>query len=128
MIQTPRGGGAEALKALHAQAMKNKSNALGGLIYTIAHVDTLVLTYEQIKSNPGNMTKGSSSETQDRISMDFIRKTSSELLSGRYEFTPAQEVLIPKPEKSEKQPLKVANPHKKLVQKAMELVLNALIM
>lgn len=58
--------------------------------------------------------------------MDFIRKTSRELLSGRYQFTPAREVLIPKPGKSEKRPLKVANPREKLVQKAMELVLNAL--
>lgn len=57
--------------------------------------------------------------------MDFIRKTSKVLLSGRYQFNPAREVLIPKPGKSEKRPLKVANPREKLVQKAMELVLNA---
>jgi retron-type reverse transcriptase len=68
------------------------------------------------------MTKGTTPETLDGLSMDFIHKTSRRLLSGQYQFTPAREVTIPKPGS----PLKVANPREKLVQKAMELVLNAI--
>ncbi len=137
MIQSPKGGGAEALKALHVQARKYKDKAFQGLIYTIAHPETLTLAYEQIKSKPGNMTKGTTPETLDgstkrcllrkakQRSKDFIYKTSKQLLSGQYKFNPAQEVLIPKPGKVEKRLLKIVNPREKLVQKAMELVLNA---
>jgi hypothetical protein len=46
MIQTPKGGGAVALKALHNKAMRNKDKAFKGLIYIIAHPDTLILAYE----------------------------------------------------------------------------------
>lgn len=123
MIQTPKGGGAVALKALHIQAIKNKDKAFKGLIYIIAHPDTLILAYEQIKSKPGNITRGTNPKTLDGISMDFIHKTSKCLLDGQYKFTPVQEVLIPKPGTSKKLPLKVANPREKLVQKAIELVL-----
>ena len=126
MIQTPSGGGAEALKTLHTLANIYKDKPFKGLIYMIAHRETLIQAYEQIKSKPGNMTKGTTPETLDRLSMDFIHKTSRRLLSGQYQFTPAREVLIPKPGKKEKRPLKVANPREKLVQKAMELVLNAI--
>ena len=72
------------------------------------------------------MTKGTTSETLDGINMDFIHNTSKRLLRGQYQFTPAREVLFPKPGKREKRPLKVANPREKIVQKAMELVLNAI--
>jgi retron-type reverse transcriptase len=58
--------------------------------------------------------------------MQFIYNTSKILLRGNYKFKPAREVLIPKPGKSEKRPLKVANPREKVVQKAVELVLNAI--
>lgn len=126
MIQTPRGGGAEALKALHTQAIRHRDKPFKGLIYAIAHPETLILAYEQIKSKPGNITKGTTPETLDGLSMDFIHKTSKRLISGHYQFTPAREVLIPKPGKREKRPLKVANPREKLVQKSMELVLNAI--
>nr|YP_007890105.1 putative reverse transcriptase [Pleodorina starrii]AFY64375.1 putative reverse transcriptase [Pleodorina starrii] len=94
------------------------------LIHYIADLNTLVLAYEMIKSNPGNMTKGTNRETLDGISLTYLHKTSRELLSGTYKFTPARRIYIPKPGKTEKRPLTIASPREKVVQKAIEIVLN----
>lgn len=124
LIRSPKGGGADALKRLRALAETHKKSAFTGLIYVIAHPDTLILAYELIKSKTGNMTPGTSKETLYGLDMNFIHKTARKLLSGTYNFSPARRVEIPKPGKSEKRPLKIANPREKVVQKAMELTLN----
>lgn len=69
------------------------------------------------------MTSGTSSETLDRVSTSFLNEMSKRIQAGQFRFTPAHRVWIPKPGKTEKRPLNVANPREKIVQKSMQLVL-----
>lgn len=59
----------------------------------------LKYSYSLIKSKPGNMTKGSSSQTLDRISNSFFEDTAKDILEGRFKFEPARMIEIPKPNK-----------------------------
>ena len=96
------------------------------LIHAICHVDVLLLAYELIKSNPGNMTRGVSKETLDKIDMSWIQKTSKKLRAGQFQFGIARWISIPKIGKSGERPLNIASPREKIVQKAMTLVLTEL--
>ena len=97
------------------------------LIHYISNLEILILAYELIKSKPGNMTKGGSSETLDGITLEDLSKISKKLLSGKFKFSPARRIWIPKPGKTEKKrvllALEIVSPREKIVQKAMELVL-----
>ena len=92
-------------------------------IRKIASLKNLVAAYELIKSKPGNMTPGTRPETMDGISLEWIKTTQEQLKSGSYKTQPARRVWIPKPGKSEKRPLGIASPREKVVQKAMQIVL-----
>jgi len=59
------------------------------------------------------------------LDIKTIQKRRKKIKRGQYFFNPAREVFIPKPGKKENRPLKIANPKEKLVQKAMELVINS---
>lgn len=97
------------------------------LIELIANVEVLKLAYELIKSNPGNMTKGSTNETLDGIDEAWFVRTSRSILSGSFKFGPGRVVNIPKPNNpSETRKLVIASPREKVIQKAMQLVLQAI--
>lgn len=97
------------------------------LIHYIADVNTLILAYETIKSRPGNMTqKKSALETLDGIDAEYFSRISIQIRKGKYRFTPARHVWIPKPGKSEKRPFQIAPAREKIVQKAMELVISSI--
>lgn len=91
-------------------------------IKAISNIKNLVTAYELIKSNPGNMTEGVDNTTLDGISMDYFEKTQSLLKAGKFKFSPARRVQIPKPGKKETRPLTIASPREKVVQKAIQLV------
>ena len=77
-----------------------------------------------IKGKPGNMTKGSTKETLDGISMSYFSKLSEDLLKGKFNFTPTRRIMIPKgPGKTGERPLSIANPREKIVQKALAMLL-----
>lgn len=103
------------LKEIHS---KNTVN-----IKSISNLKNLVAAYELIKSNPGNMTRGVSKDTLDGISLDYLKRIQSELRAGTFKFGPARRVHIPKPGKSTTRPLTIASPREKIVQKAMQLVM-----
>lgn len=92
-------------------------------IKAIANMKNLVVAYELIKSNPGNMTKGASPETLDGMNLKFLEKTQKDLRSGAFEFPPARRIQIPKPGKKETRPLTIASPRDKVVQKAIQLIM-----
>lgn len=90
----------------------------------ISNLKNLVTAYELIKSNPGNMTPGADkSATLDGISKGYLGKVQKELKAGTYKFNPARRIQIPKPGKKETRPLTIASPREKVVQKAIQLVL-----
>jgi group II intron reverse transcriptase/maturase len=81
------------------------------LIHAISHPSVLLLAYESIKSKPGNMTKGTTPETLDGMTMKWILATSKSLLAGKYKFGVARRIMIPKIDKPGK-PSKLSKPSK----------------
>jgi hypothetical protein len=53
------------------------------LIHILSDPEVLILTYEIIKSNPGNLTPGSNSTTLDNISLDWFTETAKILKVGK---------------------------------------------
>lgn len=95
-------------------------------IKNIANLKNLVTAYELIKSKPGNMTEATDKITLDGLSSEYLMKVQSRLRAGTYEFPPARRIQIPKPGKSETRPLTIASPRDKIVQKAIQIVLEPL--
>ena len=93
-------------------------------VKVISSRKNLITAYELIKSNPGNMTPGVDKEgTLDGISLNYIDRIGDEIRAGKFRFSPARRVHIPKPGIEEKRPLDIASPREKIVQKAIQLVL-----
>lgn len=113
-ITTTRGS---ETKELHTQFEKSIN------IKAISNLKNLTAAYELIKSKPGNMTKGIEPTTLDGISMGYLLRIQKHLKAGTYEFKPARRIQIPKPGKKETRPLTVASPREKIVQKAIQLVM-----
>nr|WVH39704.1 hypothetical protein [Ulva taeniata] len=88
----------------------------------ISNMKNLISAYELIKSKPGNMTRGISYETLDGISLATLNKMQSRLRAGTFQFPPARR-KIPKPGKKETRPLTIASPRDKIIQKAIQLVI-----
>jgi retron-type reverse transcriptase len=72
------------------------------------------------------MTPGPDKETLDGIDLEFLQDTSAKLKAGVYKFSPRRRVWIPKPGKTTKRPLGIRSPREKIVQKAMQLVLESI--
>lgn len=92
------------------------------LIHLIGDEATLLLAYEQIKSNPGQMTKGSTDETLDEINSSWFKKTSELIKAGKFRFSASRRIYIPKPG-GKKRLLTIKSLRDKVIQKAMQLVL-----
>ena len=105
---------------------KNKNGRYGKLIQIIGSVETLTLAYLSVKSNKGISSKGIENETLDGINKEYLHRVSRDVVDGSYKFSPVRVVEIPKPEKSELRPLGISNPRQKIVQKAIDMVLNVI--
>jgi len=95
------------------------------LMEIISDKDFLVKAYNEIRSNPGNMTRGPDNETLDKISETYFENLSQELLTGKFRFRPGRVVLIPK-KNGKFRPLTIVPPRDKIVQKAITIVLQAI--
>jgi len=103
-----------------------KNNKYNGLIKIISNVDYLIICYELIKSKPGNMTMGIKKETLDGIDIAWFEGLSKILIKGKFEFGQARRIMIDKKGKKGKRPLGIANPREKIVQKALQLLFEAI--
>jgi len=101
---------------------KTKDHVNDNTIHIIADLDTLLLAYELIKSNEGNMTKGGSNETLDGINITWFEETSKKLRAGKFKFSEMRRAYIKKKDGKER-PLTISSPRDKIVQKAIQLVL-----
>lgn len=95
-------------------------------IKNIANLKNLVTAYKLIKSKPGNMTEAADKITLDGLSSQYFTKVQSRLIAGIYEFPPARIIQILKPGKSETRPLTITSPRDKIVQKAIQIVMEPL--
>lgn len=101
----------------------NRENKYNGIIRIIANPDFLMRCYMEIKSKPGNMSKGTTPETLDGISFKWFEKTAKDMLDGRFQFTPARRLEIPKANSDKNRPLSIGAPREKIVQKALKALL-----
>ena len=92
----------------------------------LSSAQVLRLAYEAIKSKPGNMARGVDRETLDGITLEWFEKTSRELQLELYQFRPNRRVYIPKAN-GKLRPLGIASPRDKIIQQAMNMVLETVL-
>jgi hypothetical protein len=103
--------------------LKIRNGKYYGIFKVMTDKEILFGAYQMIKSKPGNMTPGTDKETLDGISPEYFEKLSVDLRSEKFQFKPARRLYIPKPN-GKQRPLGIPSPRDKVVQKAMELILN----
>lgn len=83
--------------------------------------------YKKIKSSTGALAKGSSPETLDGITINKLEKMASDIMTGRYKFSPDRRLMIPKPNKPGKfRPLGIGSPLEKIVLTGMTEILKVI--
>lgn len=88
------------------------------VIHDIANMKNLILAYEAIKSNPGSNTR-----TLDGVSLKWLEQIRSDLLAGKFNFSPTKRLQTLEPRKNETRPLEIVSPRDKIVQTAILQVL-----
>ena len=115
------------LKELMELNKNNQKQINDKLIHIVSDINVLVLSYEIIKSKPGNSTPGIDFATLDSIDLKWFSVVSKELKAGKFQFKPARRVYIPKPGKKEEiRSLFISSPRDKVVQQAISLILNSI--
>jgi len=94
------------------------------LIQQIGNIRTLKQAYWKIKRNPGNITPGRDGVTLDGIREKWFEETRKAILAGKYKFSPARRVDIPKAG-GKTRPLDIRNPREKIVHTAIAMVLRS---
>ncbi len=97
------------------------------LYLILSNSNFLLACYKQIKSKPGNMSKGSNDDTLDGISLKKFDDMINKLNKGSFKFSPVRRVEIPKPNKpGEYRPLGIGSPIDKIVQYGMAEILKVI--
>lgn len=91
-----------------------------------SHPEILKLSYNMIKSNPGNMVHGSDRETLDGISESWFLTTSGLLRKEAFEFRPVRRVYIPK-SNGKMRPIGISSPRDKIIQQSLKIVLEIIL-
>lgn len=125
MVRAKGGSTAGPNPAIAKLVQCQPSYPLDKLASLYASPEALIYAYELIKSNPGNMSRGVNNETPDGINLAFFNRLSDEILAGSFHFKLIRRVHFSKPGSSEKRPFGIASPRDKIVQKALQLALNA---
>lgn len=112
--------------ATRGSDIKNTPNSKEVNIKVISNYKNLVAAYELIKSNSGNMTKGVTEETLDGMSKKYLENVQLKLKAGKFQFKPARRVQNTNPGKNETRALTIASPREKIVQKAMQMIMERL--
>jgi len=89
----------------------------------LANPEFLKLAYVRIKNKEGNSTSGGNHSTLDGISQKWFEDAALRLKNGTYEFSPGRRINIPKKGSSKLRPLTMGNPRDKIIQKAIQLIL-----
>lgn len=92
------------------------------VIKTISNTNVLELAYNLNKSKSSGLTKGYANETLDGYNKFSIDSASKLLQEGKFKFSPARIVEIPKKER-EMRKLSVTSPRERVIQKAMQIVI-----
>ncbi len=101
-----------------------KSLPLERVYRLLYNPDLLLTAYGRISRNQGAMTKGTTEETADGMTMDKINEIIDDLRHERYQFRPARRLYVPKKNGTQRA-LGVQSWSDKLVQEAIRLLLDA---
>lgn len=97
---------------------------LEGLYRQLFNPDLYLLAYGRISRNAGALTRGSTEETADGMSLDKIQRIIEAVRFERYRWTPVRRVEIPK-SNGKTRPLGLPTWSDKLLQEVMRLLLEA---
>jgi len=112
----------EEIRKLNA----SRSNWVNKDLYRLMYKrDLYIVAYERIKSNAGNMTKGSDGTTIDGFSLEAIDRLIKSMRDETFKFKGARRVEIPKAN-GKTRPLGIAPPRDKVVQEVMRMILEAI--
>lgn len=92
----------------------------------VCNKELLIISYNLLKSNPGNLTPGTHNEILDGISESLIDNIIKQLRERAYVFKPLREVYIPKGNIGKTRYLRVLSPLDKIVQKAALLIMESI--
>ena len=87
--------------------------------------DFLLMAYQNIYANKGNMTAGTDGQTIDAMSLDRINRIIDSLKDEKYVPNPARRTYIPK-KNGKLRPLGIPSIDDKLIQEAMRMIFEAI--
>jgi retron-type reverse transcriptase len=83
----------------------------------------LKYTYYHIKNKPGNATAAITFETLGVINHDWFERIAKDISEGKYTFQNCRRIYIAKVDKKRYRPITIENPGDKIIQKAMQILL-----
>jgi len=92
------------------------------VIKTISNTNVLELAYNLNKSKKSSLTRGHTNETLDGYSKFSIDSASKLLQAGKFKFSPARIVEIPKKNGNIRK-LSVTSPRERVIQRAMQMII-----
>lgn len=110
---------------LYKNCNHNKNGHVHDIFSIFYDPDVYDLSYQSLKSNPGNMTPGSDKSTLEGWNYSQTERIINNLRNGTFRFTPARLVEIPKQDGS-KRKLLIAPPKDKIVQRIIAWILEAI--
>jgi len=85
----------------------------------IVSPDKLKSAWYQLKSNPGMLTHGISTETLNKIEDSWFVKTSEKLIKGEFRYPLRRRINIPKPKaENDTRSITITNPRVKIIERA----------
>nr|AOC61484.1 putative reverse transcriptase and intron maturase [Rhexinema sarcinoideum] len=119
----------QALERLEQIRKKNQKNPIwiNQDLYRFFYKEEMYISaYENIKSNKGALTRGSTSETFNGLSIKKIQRMIEMMRLNKYEFQPTRKLYIPKPGKKTFKPLEIPNYNDKVIQEIIRMILEAI--
>lgn len=116
--------GIERLSVIRHLSESKPDQKLKGLFRILHKEDIWITAYENIKSNQGALTPGSTKDTLDAMSLARLQRLREEVTSERYQFKGVREIEIPKSD-GRKRPLGLPTANDKIVQEIMRMILEA---
>jgi len=123
---TPKHGSGDKEINLRRLLQFNDDGKCTNAYKLLTRTDILKISYNSIKSKPGNMVRGVDRETLNSIPIKWFEDTSKSLVSETFKFRPSRRVYIPKPN-GKKRPLGISSPRDKIVQQAMRMVMESML-
>ena len=96
---------------------KGSSTKLSICFESLVSKESLKAAWVQLKSHPGMMTPGASTQTLSRIEESWFDKASKALIAGTYKYPKRRRIHMPKPGLD--RPLTMSDPRVKIIERAI---------